>query len=141
MLAGAPRAALADAGPEPGVVAVAANRLVVDARGVVVGAAPDDPITHANKAAAPARAAAWLAARPRADRLLVVGDSVGDAAVAARYPGTPRAAALGFFDPTNPWADRAAFQDAFDALLPADADLAWLADHLRRLDPAPPGGA
>ena len=62
-------------------------------------------------------------------RLLVVGDSVGDAAVAAPVPALRRAT-VGFFDPRNPWATRDKFEAAFDAILPADADFGWLVDAL-----------
>lgn len=119
---------LADA-RAPARVRVLANRLVtVD--GVVTGALPAEPVHAQNKRDAHARLAPWFAASAAgATRLVVFGDSVGDAAVAAPVPAAAKAR-VGFFDPANPWGKRAAFEAAFDCLLPHDASLGWLADHL-----------
>ena len=120
---------LADA-KRPTRVRVLANRLVIDGDGAVTGALPDEPIHAKNKKDAYARLKPWFAASATADtRLLVFGDSVGDAAVAAPVPASSKAC-VGFFDPANPWGKRAEFEAAFDCLLPHDASLAWLADHL-----------
>ena len=120
---------LADAA-RPTRVRVLANRLVTDDDGTVTGALPDEPIHAKNKKDAYARLKPWFAASAtEATRLLVFGDSVGDAAVAAPVPAACKAC-VGFFDPANPWGKRAEFEAAFDCLLPHDASMAWLADHL-----------
>ena len=111
-------------------VRVLANRLVTDDEGTVTGALPEEPIHAKNKKDAYARLRPWFAASAtEATRLLVFGDSVGDAAVAAPVPASSKAC-VGFFDPANPWGKRAEFEAAFDCLLPHDGSLAWLTDHL-----------
>ena len=120
---------LADA-KRPTRVRVLANRLVTDDDGTVTGALPEEPIHAKNKKDAYARLRPWFAASAtEATRLLVFGDSVGDAAVAAPVPASSKAC-VGFFDPANPWGKRAEFEAAFDCLLPHDGSLAWLTDHL-----------
>ena len=153
---------LADA-ESPTSFRILANRLEYDAARIVVGAFPDEPVHSGNKKDAYARLAPYFAASGDAAtrRVLVVGDSVGDASVGDDVPKRrgpapfakrerksrthcyrPRrrcGVAVGFFDPANPWGKRAAFEAAFDALLPANEDLHWLADALRNMTSARPG--
>jgi hypothetical protein len=112
-------------------IKVLANRLITDDDGVVVGAFPEEPVHSGNKRDAHGRLPAYFAATGAAEtrRLLVLGDSVGDAAVGAAVPKAC-GAAVGFFDPASPWGTRANFEAAYDVLLPADGGLGWLAAAL-----------
>ncbi|KAH8098537.1 pyrimidine 5'-nucleotidase-like protein [Aureococcus anophagefferens] len=112
-------------------IKVLANRLITDDDGVVVGAFPEEPVHSGNKRDAHGRLPAYFAATGAADarRLLVLGDSVGDAAVGAAVPKAC-GAAVGFFDPASPWGTRASFEAAYDVLFPADGGLGWLAETL-----------
>ena len=100
---------------------VLANRLVTDEEGTVTGALPEEPVHAKNKKDAYARLRPWFAASAtQATRLLVLGDSVGDAAVAAPVPAARKPASASSTRRT-PGGKRAEFEAAFDCLLPHDA--------------------
>jgi hypothetical protein len=79
--------------------------------------------------AAPPRKFADAARR----RLVVIGDSCGDARVAGLVPAASTLT-VGYFDPGNHWKTRPDFEEAFDVLLPHTDDLFWLTALLRDLE-------
>jgi len=58
-------------------------------------------------------------------RLLVIGDSVGDAAAGDGVPAAQRLC-VGFYDPSNHWAPRERFEECYDVLVPSDETFEWL---------------
>lgn len=58
-------------------------------------------------------------------RLLVLGDSVGDARAGANIPAAQQLC-VGFYDPNHTWSSRTHFEEAYDVLLPEDGTFHWL---------------
>ncbi|KAJ1627984.1 HAD-like domain-containing protein [Pavlovales sp. CCMP2436] len=122
-------------------IRVLANRLEFASDGKCVGCWPDPHVTSGNK-----RELTYTLLRAHFDaspdaarrRLIVVGDSCGDALVAGLVPHA-LALAVGYYNPTRAWRTRPDFEKAFDVLLPHTDSLAWLATLLRDLERGGPG--
>ncbi|KAJ1458620.1 HAD-like domain-containing protein [Pelagophyceae sp. CCMP2097] len=117
-------------------IRVLANRLEFCSEGKCVGCWPDPHVTSGNK-----RELTYTLLRAHFDaapdaagrRLVVIGDSCGDARVAGLVPAASTLT-VGYYDPGNPWKTRPDFEKAFDVLLPHTDDLFWLGALLRDLE-------